>query len=248
MRLKSVAIKGYRGMKDRINLEIDPDFTILSGRNDAGKSTFLDALEAFFNSSKLHQDDFHMSKDGRSETAYIEVTFDKLPEDVILDSKYRTSFESEHLTNGDGQLTIRHTFSGGKILKSLQAKHPVLREGGQSLLALSNKELKEFAKSNSIDLEDCNSSINAHLREFIYRRTELFSVADQFELDESLKDFKSFFQKLEKNYPVFHLFSAENVSNEGEKYVQDPVKLIVQQVIERHKMNLIKWQNKLIKN
>lgn len=238
MRLKSVAIEGYRGLKNRTVLKVDPEFTILSGRNDAGKSTFLDALETFFNGSKLNQDDFHMSKYGRSEVAYIEVTFDKLPDDVILDAKYATSFESEFLTNGNGELTVRHTFSSGKISKSLQAKHPVLKETGQSLLGLTNKELKEFAKSNSIDLTQCNQTINAHLRELIYGHIDLFNFTDQFELDESLKDVKSFFPKLEKNYPVFHLFSAENVSNEGEKYVQDPVKVVVRQVIERHKNEL----------
>lgn len=238
MRLKSVAIEGYRGAKDRIELKIDPDFTILSGQNDAGKSTFLEGLKTFFDGSKLDQDDFHMSKDGRSETAYIEVTFDNLPDDVILDAKYRTSFASEYLTNGDGELTIRHTFSSGKISKSLRAKHPVLKENGQSLLAMTNKALKDLATSNSIDLTNCNKTINAQLRQSIYQCTHLFDFNDHFELEASLTELKSFFPKLEKNYPVFHLFSAENVSDEGEKYVQDPVKVIVRQVIERYKNEL----------
>lgn len=238
MRLKSVAIEGFRGSRYRMVLDVDPDFTILSGQNDAGKSTFLDALDIFFNGTKMAEDDFHRSEEGVLDTAYIEVTFDSLPSGVVLDSKYETSFQSEFLTDDDGELTVRHTYNGGKILKSLQARHPVLKESQRSLLALSNKELKDLAEKNSIDLSECNKSINANLRESIYQHSDMFEFRDHYELDDSLKEVKSFFPKLEKNYPVFHLFSAENVSDEGEKYIQDPVKAIVRQVIEKHKEDL----------
>lgn len=240
MRLKSVAIEGFRGAKNRIELNLDKDFTILTGRNDAGKSTFLEALDVFFKGAKINKDDFNMNACSSAETAYIEVTFDKLPDDVVLDAKYHTTFEAERLTNGDGGLTIRHTFTSSKIAKSLRAKHLVTKDGRKSLLAKSNKELKTFATENSVSLSDCNSSINAQIRETIYKETDLFEEIDQFELDDSMTDMKSFFAKIEKNYPVFHLFSAENVSDEGEKYVQDPVKVIVKRVIDKHKDDLDK--------
>lgn len=238
VQIKSVAIKGFRGAKDRIELNIDPDFTILAGQNDAGKSTFLNALRIFFDRSKLVDDDYNMSLDGRSDSAYIEVAFGKLPSGVVLDATHDTSFASEYLTNEDGLLVVRHTYSGGKISKSLLAKHPVVKEDGRSLLAMKQNELKTFASKNSIDLTDCNKAVNAEIRAKIYQSSELFTTVDEFELEESLPEFKSFFSKLEKNYPVFHLFSAENVSDEGEKYVQDPVKAIVKQVIEQHKSEL----------
>lgn len=240
MRLKSVAIEGFRGAKNRIELSLDRDFTILTGRNDAGKSTFLEALDVFFKGAKISEDDFNTNALSTAKTAYIEVTFDKLPKGVVLDSKYHTTFESERLTNEDGDLTIRHTFTSSKIAKSLQAKHLVTKDGRQSLLAKSNRELKTFAAANNVSLNDCNNSINAQLREALYKETDLFEEIDRFELDDSMTEMKSFFAKLEKNYPTFHLFSAENVSDEGEKYVQDPVKVIVKRVIEKYKDDLDK--------
>ncbi len=69
MKNKSVEIKGFRGYSSKIILNVD-DLTVLIGKNDAGKSSVLDALDLFFNGpaacSKLGKDDINKqnSKNG----------------------------------------------------------------------------------------------------------------------------------------------------------------------------------------
>ncbi|NMX24573.1 ATP-binding protein [Streptococcus sanguinis] len=48
MRLKQIKIKNFRGYKDETIVDFD-NLTAFIGKNDAGKSTILEALEIFFN-------------------------------------------------------------------------------------------------------------------------------------------------------------------------------------------------------
>ena len=48
MRLKQMKIKNFRGYKDETIVDFD-NLTAFIGKNDAGKSTILEALEIFFN-------------------------------------------------------------------------------------------------------------------------------------------------------------------------------------------------------
>ena len=58
MKLKSVVLENFRSFAGRVKMEIG-DLTALIGKNDAGKSTILEALEIFFNSNvvKIDQND-----------------------------------------------------------------------------------------------------------------------------------------------------------------------------------------------
>ena len=48
MKLKQLKLKNFRGYNSDTYLEVS-DLTALIGKNDAGKSTILEALEIFFN-------------------------------------------------------------------------------------------------------------------------------------------------------------------------------------------------------
>ena len=52
MKLKQLRLKNFRGYKDNTYLEVS-DLTALIGKNDAGKSTILEALEIFFNNKLI---------------------------------------------------------------------------------------------------------------------------------------------------------------------------------------------------
>lgn len=45
MRLSRIEISGFRGVRDTISLRLPSGFTVISGRNGSGKSTFCDAIE-----------------------------------------------------------------------------------------------------------------------------------------------------------------------------------------------------------
>jgi putative ATP-dependent endonuclease of OLD family len=52
MKLKEVIIKNFRGYSHETRIRIDA-ITALIGKNDVGKSTILEALDIFFNQTKI---------------------------------------------------------------------------------------------------------------------------------------------------------------------------------------------------
>ena len=56
MKLDNVRIKNFRCYKDEISIPFS-DLTALVAKNDIGKSSVLEALDAFFNSEKLESGD-----------------------------------------------------------------------------------------------------------------------------------------------------------------------------------------------
>lgn len=73
MRLASVEVKGFRCLRD-ITIPM-ANLTILLGSNNAGKSTFLAALDFFFNGANLTSDDRFF---GSEQSISVEATFDEL--------------------------------------------------------------------------------------------------------------------------------------------------------------------------
>ena len=51
MKISQVYLENFRGYKNKTIINFD-DLTTLIGKNDAGKSTILEALEIFFNGKK----------------------------------------------------------------------------------------------------------------------------------------------------------------------------------------------------
>ncbi|MDD2815760.1 MAG: AAA family ATPase [Thiotrichaceae bacterium] len=94
MKLVSVSIKNFRCYKDEFTLSIG-DLTTFIGRNDIGKSTVLEALNAFFN-DVLEQADLNTQC---NENELVEITCEFLgfPEKITIDSSSETTFKDEYL-------------------------------------------------------------------------------------------------------------------------------------------------------
>ena len=45
MKLEFVELAGFRGFRDKVRLDLPSGFVVLTGRNGAGKSTVLDAID-----------------------------------------------------------------------------------------------------------------------------------------------------------------------------------------------------------
>lgn len=101
MRIRQVTVKNFRSILDE-TLELD-SLTVLVGRNGAGKSSFLSALELFYDPQpQLTEDDFHAGD--LSDEMEIAVTFDNLnPEEQELLALY---------IDGD-TLTVKRVFVSG---------------------------------------------------------------------------------------------------------------------------------------
>ena len=64
MKLKNVKLKNFRGYKEEVIIPFH-NITGIIGKNDAGKSTVLEALEIFFNNSLItcEREDLNINAD-----------------------------------------------------------------------------------------------------------------------------------------------------------------------------------------
>lgn len=61
MNLKQLKIQNFRCYRDSVSIDFD-SLTAIIGRNDAGKSTILEALEIFFNNDTVSIDREDLNK------------------------------------------------------------------------------------------------------------------------------------------------------------------------------------------
>jgi predicted ATP-dependent endonuclease of OLD family len=94
LKLAAVILENFRGYSQSTRIEVD-DLTAFIGKNDAGKSTILEALEIFFNDGKPERGD--VSVHGTAMTIRIGCAFNSLPNEIVLDAAARTSLASEYL-------------------------------------------------------------------------------------------------------------------------------------------------------
>jgi len=75
MRLKSLSLYQFRGYKKETVITFDKNLTGLIGKNDSGKSTILEALDHFFNDTKMDPDDWNIYADKSDNFIRIGCTF-----------------------------------------------------------------------------------------------------------------------------------------------------------------------------
>ena len=56
MKLTQVKLQNFRGYQNEVTIPFEC-LTVLIGRNDAGKSSILDALNIFFNDAEIQKED-----------------------------------------------------------------------------------------------------------------------------------------------------------------------------------------------
>lgn len=229
MKLVAVSIKNFRGYEQEQWINFG-DLTTVVGRNDAGKSTILEALDIFFGGGVVKPD--NTDKNVSTDDNFFEISckFSDLPPKLILDAQANTSLESEHLLDADGHLNIRRRWvcTGAKPKEETYAvcQHPA-NEGLNDLIALGNPALKKLAKEH-LDTETLaavNKSTNPELRAALWGTQELTLVQTAVPL--SKEDGGKIWQKLATYLPHFALFQSDRKSTDADDEVQEPMKLAI---------------------
>ncbi|WP_251423566.1 AAA family ATPase [Veillonella agrestimuris] len=205
MRLKTVRLKNFRGYKDAIDIPIS-SLTTFIGRNDAGKSTILEALEIFFNNKLVKIDAGDLCIEAEEQEIEISCVFDDLPESIIVDTEVRTTFKEEYLLNKDKDLEIvKHykiTSSTPKESIFIRCLHPEGEDYGD-LLSLKNSDLKKRAKNLDLNPDSYNASIN-----------------------------KEIYSQIKTYLPTYALFQSDRPSRDDDPEVTDPMKIAVQAALK----------------
>ncbi|WP_433578569.1 ATP-binding protein [Nocardia brasiliensis] len=238
MRLRKVKIRNFRCYTDQVEVEFD-SLTSIIGRNDAGKSTILEALAIFFDQQKPDKDD--AAKSGEKSDMTIACEFDELPERLVIDATSETSLDAEYLLNDEGRLEIVRTYNGMNktpgLKVFLRAKHP-LAGGVSDLLALKNPELKKRAQDLGVDLSGVNLKVNAELRAAIRNSVDDLELQTRdIEVDVS-PDAKELYTRIKESLPAYFLFRSDRSSTDQDSEAQDPMKVAVHAAIEGQKDQL----------
>lgn len=239
MRLVRVKVANFRCFREPIEVSFD-GLTALIGQNDAGKSSVLDALNIFFNDSKIDLDDGCVY----SNSAPVSITceFDELPDELVIDATHRTSLKEEYLLNDYDRLEITKAYN--MSLKNprltstaLTARHPSGDTVGD-LLQLKNAELKKRAKELGLNLDGVSQSINASLRAAIRDScTQLNLKIQEIPLSD-LAGGREIWNKIKEYVPTYLLFKVDRASTDQDEEAQDPMKEAVKLAIQEQSAEL----------
>lgn len=238
MKLKEFRINNFRAYKNQVSILFD-DLTVFIGRNDIGKSTILEALNIFFN-DKPDKLDLNVN----SEEDYILFTaiFSELPTSLILDEKTPTSLEDEYLVNENGELEIIKKFRIGASLTEetfIRCKIPNESEL-DNLLTMKLSTLKLKSQELGIDMSGIDKRISKDIRLAI--RNHYFpSGVDNFKIEnikidgklDNEDNLKKVWSGLRSYLPIFSLFNVDKPLNDQDADIQDPMKEIVKEVLQR---------------
>ncbi len=238
MRLAKVAVKNFRCYSDWTTLHIS-SITSIIGRNEAGKSAILDALQIFFDDTAPEQDDADIRN--REKSVGIACTFDDVPVELVIDAEHPTNLEREHLLNTEGLLEI-HKVYNCKLKKPkiegvfANCLHPAA-EGASDLLQLKNAGLKERARSLDVSLDDVDERINTQLRQAIWDSFADLSVRVQL-IPLAEETAKKVWDQLKAQLPVYALFKSDRSSTDQDAEAQDPMKAAIKEAIKEKEPEL----------
>jgi len=232
LRLISLTVANFRCYAEPITVEFE-SLTALVGRNDVGKSSLMDALAIFFETSKPDKDD--ACKSGNPREMRIACEFDQLPENLVVDTDFPTTLQAEHLLTSRGTLVIRKTFDGSLITPKLTAtdviaEHPTSL-GYHDLLSLKKADLIERASELGVDLSDIDKRKNAPIREALWSACEDLQKAES-PIPLEIEGGRQVWTSLQPYLPTFALFKSDRASTDQDAEAQDPLKAAIREAIK----------------
>ncbi len=237
MKLRQVTLQNFRCYQQATTVNFD-DLTVLVGKNDAGKSAILDALNIFFGNAKPDEDD--RCKHGQ-EDAEILITceFDELAASIDIDGGNQTTLQAEHLLTANGRLKIKKVYKGKTpLLKGVFAiaNHPAHPQVAD-LLSLKRAQLQQRAQTVGANLAGINQTINAQLRSAI--RNAIGDLQLQIiDIPLDKEDAKIIWEKLDNLMPVFALFKSDRDSKDGDEEAQNPLNAAVAAALREKQADL----------
>lgn len=250
MHLKEVGIKNFRGFKNEIRVPIDANVTGITGKNDVGKTSILEALDIFFEGGEvvIDKDDFNVAEpEGVVE---IRCIFENPPIEILLDETNKTTLAAEYLLNSDGQLEIlkRYKRSSKEPAIFIVANHPSAANF-DDLHTLKIADLKKRGAEVGVIADDIADARKSALwRGAIWiKATDLNKQLRELEISKFAADSKDIQDKLFKHLPLFALFKSDRESKDNDPQAKNPLQAAVKQAQEELRVDIEKIQNEIQK-
>lgn len=219
MKLRKIAIENYRGINERVELLFN-DFNCIVGKNDAGKSTILKAVDAFLNDNAPSQEDRNIYN--ASSIITIELQFDVQGVEVTIDDAIPVSFIDEELVNGGGLLCVKKRWDVS--MKTIKPKTFIVRKryDENDFAMLPEKDLKKMCNNNGFAIvdENGNKGMRKQLRDFYKESGQTFTYVEEELQTAGTTRAKKIFDALKENFPVFEYFRADKSLSDSDTSVQ----------------------------
>ncbi len=235
MKLAQIRIRNFRCYRDEFTMTFDA-LTCIIAKNDAGKSTILEALDAFFNLEKVDSEDRSI---GVANATPIEITcvFSDLQASLVVDSDATISPQNEYLLNADGYLEITKRFSGASPKCEevfVKAMHPSA-DRFSDLFSLTIAQLRRRAQDLGVVHDGVNQTVKSAIRHAIWNSVP----RDALELTEVQIEVKSSIWKpLQNALPLYQLFRADRPSSDQDAEAQDPLKYAIKEALASQQTQL----------
>jgi putative ATP-dependent endonuclease of OLD family len=235
MKLEQVRIKNFRCYREEITISIT-DLTAIIAKNDVGKSSILEALDAFFNADKLEPGD---RSTGLRSSDNVEITciFKDIPPKAIIDTDSLIFPANEYLLNDEGKLQVRKVFSGSTLKCEeifIKALHPTT-ENFNDLFSLSVTQLKARARELKVDLDKINETVKSALRHAIWSSMSEASLQIGI-VDLEIKS--TIWKPLQNILPLYQLFKSDRPSSDQDAEAQDPIKFAIKEALKQKEAQL----------
>lgn len=232
MKLKKLFIKNFRGFKENTEISFD-NLTAFVGKNDAGKSTILEALAIFFNDDAVKIDSSDANVFSESKEVSITCEFTNLPLELDLDAGEKTSLKEEYLTYAEDTLRVKKIYDCSKLKVTsdvyIVAQHPTA-DGVSDLLSLKEKELQK--KVRELVGADGPQKGNPIMRKAIWNAVSDLKLSETEILVTKGVGAKNIWSKLELQLPLYAFFQSDRSNSDSDDEVQNPMKVAIQKAIQ----------------
>lgn len=249
MRLQRLILTNFRAYKERTEIELTDTLTALTGRNDSGKSTILEALDIFFEGGQIEFDKSDINVFSGEKEASILCVFNDLPPEVKLDDANTTSLQDEYLVHGDGLLWIEKRYAGtGKPKVFLHANYPTAEQFAD-LYKLGMSDLKKRAATVGVDDATISDKrVAAKWRKAIWERCDSLQLSlTKVPISSFSSDVKDLHEKIEKLFPLFALFRSDRESRDSDPHAKNPLQEAVKQAQSEYRDEIEALEQKIQK-
>lgn len=241
IKLEKIAITGYKGIFRQVIIPAKK-FNVIVGKNDAGKSTILKALDLFLNNKQYVAENLNNQSAQFSE---IELFFSPNNTPIIIDENTPTTFEEEGLVNDEGLLHIVKRWDGTKSGK-ISPEYFVTRVSFNELdfFSLTETKLIKLCKDNGLDAEPGlmtnpatgeehnNAEKRRRLKEIFIQRGFEFEFISEKLPTSGQNRLKKTEQAIKGCLPQFEYFLADSPLSESDSAIQKYFKDMAYRVIQ----------------
>jgi len=219
LKVRAVTVRNYRSLKLVEKVPIG-DIAVFVGRNDAGKSNFLYALNIFFNGGTIKDDDLTRGS-GTEERVEIEVLFSELPTEA--EHKLRAM----HFLTKNSKLVVRKSFTKGTkqpevALYVYDFDAPEFR----NLCSRKEQELNDIAQTHDLDFTQSGRSItNQSKIEALWDYATKHGLSRN---EQYVSPDKESWKQVEDLFPNYRLFPSELNLKVERAEVQSPFQDLVE--------------------